>query len=61
MIAHPEIKSLRDHIEQVDQWKARVQLFLEDHQDQKRHKDLFKSLLLEGSLFKFEMQLSDDL
>jgi hypothetical protein len=61
LINHLEIKNLRDHLDLVDQWKSRASLFLEDLREQKSHKELFKSFILEGSLFKFEMELSEDL
>ena len=34
---------------------------MEDLREQKSHKELFKSFILEGSLFKFEMELTEDL
>lgn len=61
LINHLEIKNLRDHLDLVDQWKSRASLFLEDLREQKTHKELFKSFILEGSLFKFEMELTEDL
>ena len=61
LINHLEIKNLRDHLDLVDQWKSRASLFLEDLREQKSHKELFKSFILEGSLFKFEMELSEEL
>jgi protease II len=45
----------------VDQWRARVSLFLEDDYEQLAHKELFKAFILEGSLFKFEVDLTDEL
>jgi hypothetical protein len=41
MITNPEINRLREHIEQVDQWKARVLMFLEDDREQLAHKEIF--------------------
>jgi hypothetical protein len=29
-ITHPEVTKLREHLMEVDEWKARVQLLLED-------------------------------
>ena len=28
MLTNPEINRLREHVEQIDQWKSRVSLFL---------------------------------
>ncbi len=30
MITNPEVQKLRDHMNDVDQWKNRVLMFLED-------------------------------
>lgn len=61
MISHQEVNKLREHIEQIDQWKFRVQLFLEDDRDQVRHKEAFTALLKETTLFKVDLALTEDL
>lgn len=33
MITHHEVNKLREHMDSVDTWKARVRLFLEDERD----------------------------
>ncbi len=58
MITNPEINKLREHMNEVDSWKARVTLFLEDTRDQQR-KEVFSQLLRETSLFKLELDLTD--
>jgi len=61
LLTHPEIKSLRDHLEQVDQWVARASLFMEDGRDyQRRHREIFRALLVEGGLFKVDMELCEE-
>lgn len=61
-ITHPEVSKLREHLEEVDEWKARVHLFLEDsHDHQQRNRDVFAQLLKETALFKVELDLADDL
>ena len=60
-ITHAEVTKLREHIEQIDQWKARVSLFLEDDRDQLVHREVFTSLLRETALFKVDLALSEEL
>lgn len=61
MINHQEISKLKEHMDQIDEWKARVGLFLEDDRDQIRHRDVFNSLLRETALFKVDLSLTEDL
>lgn len=61
MIIHQEVNKLREHMDSVDQWKARVRLFLEDEREQKAHKEVFTQLIRETVLFKIELDLTEDL
>lgn len=62
MLTNPEINRLREHVEQIDQWKSRVSLFLQDTlQEQKQHKEIFLQLIRETALFKVELDLTEDL
>ena len=61
-ITHPEVTKLRDHLMEVDEWKARVQLLLEDsHEYQQHNREVFVQLLKETALFKVELDLAYDL
>ena len=47
---------------EVDEWKARVQLLLEDsHEYQQHNREVFVQLLKETALFKVELDLAYDL
>jgi hypothetical protein len=62
MLTNAEFNRLREHVEQIDQWKSRVCLFLEDTlQEQKQHKEIFLQLIRETALFKVELDLTEDL
>jgi hypothetical protein len=41
MITNPEVQKLRDHMNEVDVWKNRVLMFLEDEHEQKERKEVF--------------------
>lgn len=42
-IITPEVQKLRQHIEEVDSWQRRVNMFLEDYREQEgdRYKEIF--------------------
>lgn len=57
-ITNSEVQKLRQHIEEAEQWKRRVVMFLEDEREQIERKEVFHILLRETALFKFELDLS---
>lgn len=61
-MSHPEVTKLREHLQQVDEWKARVQMFLEDsEEEQYENREAFIQLIKETALFKVELDLAEDL
>ena len=41
MVISSEIQKLKNHLDEVNQWKARVQMFLEDEREQVERKEVF--------------------
>lgn len=49
-------------MEEIDLWKTRVQMFLEDSEKQQMwNKEMFAAFMKETSLFKIELDLTEDL
>ena len=58
-VTNSEVQKLREHMEEVDAWKRRVWMFMEDDREQKERKEVFQMLLRETTLFKFEVDLTE--
>ena len=61
MITSGDIQKLRDHLEEVEDWKRRAEMFLNDDREQRAHKEFFTQLIKETLLFKFEVDLTEEL
>ena len=61
MITSGDIQKLRDHLEEVEDWKRRAEMFLNDDREQRAHKEFFTQLIKETRLFKFEVDLTEEL
>ena len=60
-ITNPEIQKLKEHVDDIEKWKSRVMMFLEDVNEQRKRKEVFTQLIRETAIFKYEVELTEDL